>query len=333
MFQGVLPFIKFMKKFTCLILTLIYCIATLFIGCAAPNAVAVYAPDGAPALALSTVIKKDFENTEIHIISADKIGALVSGKDKKADVCILPINMASKLIGSGKDYKMLGSITHGNFYFLSKNEMTIDKENISLLIGKTIGVMQLANVPGLTLQSVLTEKGVAYTIIQDTSEKQRDKVNLMAINKIETARTDIDVFLIPSPQADAKAQTTDLRFVGSLGELYSDDGFPQAIIAVKTQLLEENLSFVNAFVKELENVESFLKEENKGEICALLHSKMESGLTPVFNENNLTSESIARSKIKFIDCSEAKASVKTFIEKLKAVSPDSVETFSEDFYY
>ena len=322
-----------MKKFTCLILTFILCLTTLFFSCATPNAVSIYAPDGAPALALSSVIKKDFENTEIHIVSADKIGALVSGKDKKADICILPINMASKLIGSGKEYKMLGTITHGNFYFLSKTEMVIDKENIGVLIGKTVGVMQLQNVPGLTFQSVLKENDIAYQIIQDTSEKEQDKVNLMAINKIETARTDIDVFLIPSPGADAKAQTTDLKFVGSLGELYSDFGFPQAIIVAKNTLIQENLSFVKAFIEQIENVENFLKEENNAEICTLLHGKMESGLTPVFNENNLTSESIARSKIKFIACKEAKAGVQTFIEKLKSINPNSVETFSEDFYY
>lgn len=322
-----------MKKFTCLILTVILSFATLFFGCSVPETISIYAPDGAPALALSSVIKKDFEDTEIHIVSADKIGALVSGKDKKADICILPINMASKLIGSGKEYKMLGTITHGNFYFLSKTEMIIDKENIGVLIGKTIGVLQLPNVPGLTFQIVLKESDIAYQIIQDTNEKEQDKVNLMAINKIETAREDIDVFLIPSPGADAKAQTTDLKFVGSLGELYSDFGFPQAIIAAKNTLIQENLPFVKAFIEQIKNVESFLKEENKAEICALLHGKMESGLTPVFNENNLTSESIARSKIKFIACKEAKASVQTFIEKLKSINPNSVETFSQDFYY
>ena len=322
-----------MKKFTCYILTFILSITTLFFSCATPNAVSIYAPDGAPALALSSVIKKDFENTEIHIVSADKIGALVSGKEKKADICILPINMASKLIASGKEYKMLGTITHGNFYFLSKTEMEIDKENIGVLIGKTVGVLQLQNVPGLTFQSILKESDIAYKIIQDASEKEQDKANLMAINKIETAREDIDVFLIPSPQADAKAQTTGLKFVGSLGELYGDFGFPQAIIVAKNSLLQENLPFVKAFVEQVENVESFLKEENKAEICALLHGKMESGLTPVFNENNLTSESIARSKIKFIDCKSGKESVQTFIEKLKSINPNSVETFSENFYY
>lgn len=322
-----------MKKLTCLILTFIISLTTLFFGCNHHSTISIYSPDGAPALALSTVMKKDFANTEINVVSADKIAGFVSGKDKKADICILPINLASKLIGSGEDYKMLGTITHGNFYFLSTNETVVDKENIANLIGKTIGVMQLTNVPGLTLQSVLTTNELAYTIIQDSSEKQKDKVNLMAINKIETARTDIDMFLIPSPQADAKAQTTNLQFVGSLGELYGDFGFPQAIIVAKNSLLEKNVTFVKEFISQVKNVETYLKEENKKEICSLLHSKMESGLTPVFHENNLTSESIARSKIKFIECKNSKETVKTFIQKLKAVNPNSVQEFSENFYY
>ena len=322
-----------MKKFTYLILTFLFCLATLFVGCSSPSTISIYAPDGAPALALSSVIKHNFENTEIHVVASDKIASFVSGDEKKADVCILPITAASKLIGNGNDYKMLGTITHGNFYFLSKTETTIDRENVQNLIGKTIGVMQLPNVPGLTLRSVLTDKEIPYTIIQDPSEKQQDKVNLMAINQIETARTDIDVFLIPSPAADAKAQTTDLRFIGSLGEMYSDDGFPQAIIVAKNELLEENLPFVKAFIKEVESIESYLKEENKGEICALLQSKRESGLTPVFNENNLTSASIERSKIKFVPCKNSKAQVQTFLEKLKALSPASAQVLSDDFFY
>lgn len=322
-----------MKKLTCLILTIFLCFSALFIGCGSPSTISIYTPDGAPALALSSVIKKNFENTEIQIVSSDKIASFVSGNEKQADLCILPINMASKLIGNGNDYKMLGTITHGNFYFLSKTQMTIDRESLQNLIGKTIGVMQLPNVPGLTLRSVFAEKEIPYTIIQDSGEKSQDKVNLMAINKIETARTDIDVFLIPSPAADAKAQTTDLRFVGSLGELYSDNGFPQAIIVAKNKILEENLPFVKTFIQEVENVENFLKEENKAEICTLLRSKMESGLTPVFNENNLTSDSIERSKIKFISCKNSKESVQTFLAKLKALAPDSVQALSDDFFY
>ena len=78
-----------MKKFISFILTFILSLATLFVGCNTPSLVSIYAPDGAPALALASVIKRNFENTEINIVSADKIASFVSGKEKKADICTL----------------------------------------------------------------------------------------------------------------------------------------------------------------------------------------------------------------------------------------------------
>ncbi|MBO5850924.1 MAG: hypothetical protein J6R29_01165 [Clostridia bacterium] len=321
-----------MKKITSIILTLIISIFMLT-ACSNSSNVTVYAPDGAPALALSSLIKSDVKNVKVSLTSADKISSVVTGKNKKADVCILPINLASKLIGNGNDYKMLGTITHGNFYFLSTNEISVTKQNASVLIGKTVGVMQLNNVPGLTLKYSLNALQVPFVTIQDGAQKQADKVNLMAINKIETARTDIDVFLIPSPQADLKVKTTNLKFVGDLGSLYSENGFPQAIIVAKNSVIDANLPIVKQIVDNIKTVNDFLKEENKQEICALVHSKLENGLTPVFNENNLTSESIENSKIKFISAKNSKESVDTFIKNLKSVEPASVLDFNENFFY
>ena len=236
-----------MKKLITIILTMLISASMLLMGCN-PNEVLIYAPDGAPALALVSVIDQDFKNTKINIVSADKIKSVVTGDDKKADICILPINMASKLIGSGDDYKMLGTITHGNFYFMSSSNIAVDSNNISVLLGKTIGVMQLQNVPGLTLRSVLKDNGLDYEIIEDTNDAYSNKVNLIAINKVETARTDIDLFLIPSPQADAKEQNTSLKFVGSLSELYGEFGFPQAIVVVKNSMLKRDLNLVKSFL-------------------------------------------------------------------------------------
>ena len=183
-----------MKKFTCLILIILLSIFSIPLACSDNSEINIYAPDGAPALALSLVIKSNLDNTNVNIVSSDKIASFVTGKEKKADICILPINMASKLIGSGDNYKMIATITHGNFYFLSMSEMQIDSENVNCLIGKTIGVMQLQNVPGLTLKSVLKDNNLEYATIQDISEKNQNKVNLMAISKVETARSDIDLF-------------------------------------------------------------------------------------------------------------------------------------------
>lgn len=322
-----------MKKLIVLFLTILLAFTSLVACNDNQDKISIYAPDGAPALALATVMKKGFTNAEINIVASDKISSVVTGSEKKADICILPINMASKLIGSGDDYKMLGTITHGNFYFLSSADISVTRDNLSVLVGKTIGVMQIQNVPGLTLKCSLEAQNVEYATIQDTSEKVANKVNLLGINKVETARDDIDLFLIPSPQADAKELSTSLKVVGSLSEIYGENGFPQAIIVVKNSVLDKNLAFVKDFVNELKNAKNYLKEENKAEILTLINSKIESGLTPVFNENNLTNTSIERSKIQFISAKNAKETADNFIQKLKNLQPDSVKEFSENFYY
>lgn len=131
--------------------------------------VAVYAPDGAPALALAKLMAEEntFSQTSLtyNIVAADTIGARVSGENPAADICILPVNAASKLLGSGAKYKMLGTVTNGNLYILSKDGETLTKDNLSLLKGKTVGVINLANVPGITLKIILNKYGIPYETV------------------------------------------------------------------------------------------------------------------------------------------------------------------------
>lgn len=322
-----------MKKFTLIILTILLSFCTLFSGCSRQSNISIYAPDGAPALALSSLINADLKGIDINVVASDKIASFITGENKKADVCILPINMASNLIGDGKDYSMIATITHGNFYFLSNSQTQITSQNLGELIGKTIGVLQLQNVPGLTFKHVLNSLGIDYITIQDAIEKQSDKVNLMAINKIETARDDIDVFLIPSPQADVITNATNLNLIGSLGSLYSEDGFPQAVIVVKNEVLQNNLSTIKQVVSHIKNVNDFLIDKNFAKICTLINSKLENGLTPVFNENTLTPSVIEHLQIKYVSTKNSQEDVSSFINNLKTIEPNSVKTFNSNFFY
>lgn len=125
----------------------------------------VYAPDGAPALSLVNAISQNNEHFTYNVVNSTTIQTYVAGNQPKADFCVLPVNAASKLLGSGETYQMLGTVTNGNLYFLStgSNEV-LTKDNLASLAGKTIGVVQLPNVPGLTLQVVLKQYGIEYTI-------------------------------------------------------------------------------------------------------------------------------------------------------------------------
>lgn len=126
--------------------------------------ISVYAPDGAPALGLAKLMKENaLSNTEYHIVNASTIQQFVSGNSPKADICVLPVNLAVKLLGNAQNYKLVGTLTHGNLYLLSKNNVQINADNLKNLKGKTVGVVNLAAVPGLTFKLILKSYGIEYT--------------------------------------------------------------------------------------------------------------------------------------------------------------------------
>lgn len=99
------------KTVFCIVAAGIACAATLSsVGCgeeSSPEMISVYAPDGAPALALANVIKEqgDNGNFSFHIVDSKIIAQQVSGTNPASDVCILPVNVAAKVLGDGQDRK------------------------------------------------------------------------------------------------------------------------------------------------------------------------------------------------------------------------------------
>lgn len=135
-----------------------------------PQTLSVYAPDGAPALALAGLmagaidVSGAAEAINYNIVNATTIKTYVTGESPAADICILPVNLAANLLGTGEKYSMLGTVTHGNLYILSaKTEEEITADNISSLRGKTVGVINLAEVPGLTLKLILNKYNIEYS--------------------------------------------------------------------------------------------------------------------------------------------------------------------------
>ena len=125
--------------------------------------ISVYAPDGAPAVGLAKLISENaLDNTEYHVVDPATVQALVGGAEPKADICVLPVNVAVKLLGNAKNYKLIGTLTHGNLYLLSKNSTEISVNNLEQLKGKTVGVVNLAQVPGLTFKLILKNYGIEF---------------------------------------------------------------------------------------------------------------------------------------------------------------------------
>ena len=128
--------------------------------------ITVYMPDGAPALALAKLMSEDSadDGVSYKVVAPSLIASKVTYKDESqnADLCVMPVTAASKLLGAGDRYKMVGVVTHGNLFLISKTGETLTAENMQSLKGKTIGVLNINEVPGLTFKAILNEYNIPF---------------------------------------------------------------------------------------------------------------------------------------------------------------------------
>ena len=304
----------------------------------------VYAPDGAPALALVNAIEDGSDAFEYHVVDSSTIQTYVTGEEPAADFCILPVNAASKILGTGTVYQMLGTVTNGNLFFLSaEDNEDLTQENLSTLVGKSVGVVQLPNVPGLTLQAVLNKYGIDYQIVGNDGEKAEDKVNLIAFDPANvTPAGGCDYYLCPEPAASTKIKGTasaakPFRMAGDLQELYGgEEGYPQAVLVAKKAVLEGDegdRSAVETMLSYMKESGTYLETVTPETVLSALDGVRTEGLSASFNANNLTSEVIANCSVRFTTASACKQRVNAFLEELIAVNESAAKAVSDAFFY
>lgn len=315
-------------------------------GAPEPPVYTVYAPDGAPALALANAIDKSTDGSfEFHIVASGTITAQVTGESPAADFCVLPVNAAAKLLGTGETYQMLGTVTNGNMYFLTTGDNAqLTTDSLDVLVGKTVGVVQLNNVPGLTFQTVLDANDLDYQILSSETTEAADKVNLQPIQDAASGVTPAggcDYYLCPEPAATTKINATassanPFRLAGSLQALYGDGtGYPQAVLVAKTSVIVDSYgaAMVGDMIEYMEGSAQFLTEADPSEVVALLADKYTQGMTPQLNADNLNSTVIANCSVRFTAAQACKERVNTFLAELIAISPDFTSAVSDAFYY
>lgn len=307
------------------------------------NAYTVYAPDGAPALSLCyamTQSEADGGTFDYHIVDSSAIKTFVTGRAPVADFAVLPVNLAS-ILDFGEEYQMLGTVTNGCMYFLTVGGEALTRENLSTLVGKTVGVVQLNNVPGLTLQAVLQANSLTYSIVGDDGAISEDAINLKAVD----AKTGVtpaggcDYYLCPEPAASAKVKGTQgkLKMAGDLQELYGEGGYPQAVLVAKKSVIEGDVSAVQKLVSYLEESKEYLKTAQASAIVSALSDKYPADYTPTFSEENLNSEVLENCSVWFTKSAICKENVNTFLKKLIAANANSqmpvAKVMPDSFFY
>jgi len=303
-----------------------------------PSSFTVVAPDGAPALSIAKLLYEDKEGDEANyeIVDSSKIQTYVTGENPSADACVLPVNLASKLLGQGDKYKMVGSSTHGNLYIISaKTSEQITKENISSLVGKTVGVVNLANVPGLIFKSVLSEFNVEYADVENDGAKAADKVNLVAVDGAGVVPSEeFDYFVVPEPAATTKVnKVAAFNFVGDLQALYGDgNGYVQAVMVVKTSYITDYTDYISDFLNSVEENYDWILSADSASVVDAVTNHLTEGMTPTFTAANLNAQVIKNCNLKFIYTVDCKNATEEIISKFISIKPASASAVSSAFY-
>ena len=302
--------------------------------------ITVYMPDGAPAIALAGAMHADDQDDGVcyKVVKADTIASVVSYENDgdNADICVMPVSTASQLLGNGEKYALAATLTHGNLYLISKTgETQYTADNLSTLVGKTVGVLQINAVPGLTLKATLKKHGVAYAEMKNTDEIKTDAVNLKAIADITAEDGTLDAYLVAEPAASVQVKKNGYTLVGDLQTLYGGEkGYPQAVAVVKKSLMETDSERVRTVLKQIENSCAWAQTASGEQIVAAVNAHMaDSSQTTSLKAPLLYAEVVGRCGIRFESAKDGKDDITAFLSGLKAVNENAVGTALDTFFW
>ncbi len=314
-----------MKKFIGFLLAFVSGFALFGCERTPENETTVYMPDGAPALAMAKCLAEDTDGDGVtySIVDTSKeMKTLLSkltnaNQEKNADFCVLPITAAAQLLGSGETYQMLGVVTQGNLYLLANSAQATPINGASDLVGKTVQVAKLSEVPGLTLKAVLNRQGLAWQVLEGEN-KAVDKVNLVS------ASLDADFELVAEPAVSKRVSAGKSVVVGDLQALYGqENGYPQAVLVGKRAFMDAYPKFTQEFLAKVQENEVWLKRASAETLFNAVISHYNDGHTPAFNLENLGAETIARCGVRFDGGESAKTRVETYLTEVGFALPST----------
>ena len=298
-------------------------------------------PDGAPALSMAKLMKDDMQfgnDVNYQVVAAADVKSFITGSGEKADIALVPVNLASLLLGQGSEYKMVASVTHGNLYLLSKNykdNLTVDNAS-EMLKGKTVAVVNIAAVPGLTAKATLNKLNIPF--VTEESAKNGDNVFL---RPVATGEQPADLLMqgvadyVIAPEPAVSKITTDhpaVAKVGALHELYGK--YPQAVMVVKSSLLESNAKLVEDIFDAMVENQTWIAG-NPADAATAVASKLTEGVTPTFNATSITESAVVGRGINVVSMNaEAIAEINGYIADIMPLGGETpvAKAFSENFF-
>ena len=250
--------------------------------------------------------------------------------NKTADIAIMPINMASKIIDNGASYKICATVTNGNLYIVGSEDIS----NLQGLIGSVVGVIGRSNVPDLNFRYLLTEAGIQY---EEGETAIEGKVVIRYFNDASTLlpmlkQNKLKFGLIPEPAVSKLlSMANNFNIELDIQDLWAGGSYPQAVMVVKTSLTSDK-DFVRSIINEMKTVESWVVENPSLAVNAI-NSHLIEGVTASL-QPTISSTAIANSNIKIYDTSSSEeiARMKSYLEKIRTIASSAIGDYTDDIF-
>jgi ABC-type nitrate/sulfonate/bicarbonate transport system substrate-binding protein len=220
---------------------------------------------------------------------------------------------------------------------ISTDETIYTAQNLSGLIGKKVGVLQLNNLPGFTFRAILDQYGVAWQILANEGGMAEDKVNLTPLADASAVdkTSDIDCYVLAEPAVSVQVKNKGFHVVGDLQALYNaENGYPQAVLVVKKAFLSEHGKWTKDFIEKVKTYASWLKTATGEQIVSAVSAHMEDeNMATSLKAPLLTAEVLTRCGVWYSSATESKAQVKGFLQAVMRVQANATAMPEDNFFW
>ncbi|MBD5131854.1 MAG: ABC transporter substrate-binding protein [Clostridiales bacterium] len=295
----------------------------------------IYMPDGAPAIALASLMDAGYSRAEFTVVNAETIGQRVS--TGAADMAIMPINAAATLYNKGVDIQILTVNTHGNLYIIGDGDG--DEFELGDLVGKKLGSIGQNAVPEYTLRILLDNLKIDYEV-SETAVSGKVAIRyakdgsalLPMINKGE-----VDYALIAEPAATNAMNKFNKKLLCDMQEQWQElfeSDYPQACLVAKKSFIESDGDYVEDFIKTLEKNDGWAAA-HPDETVEAIKAHMEEGTDPSLASLNATI--IKNCNIKTVRAEDCIEDCRAYFRLLTSLNTDIGTVLAElpddDIYY
>lgn len=295
------------------------------------DVIQIYMPDGAPALAMSKLMHDNNQfDMEVNytVLASSNIANTIL--NKTADVAILPVNAASKILGD--NYKIVATVTNGNLYVVGNKDIN----SLSDLRGEVVGVIGQGNVPDLNFRYLLSSNAVDYETSEEEIDEKvairyfADASNLLPLLK----QGHLNFGLLPEPAVSKLlSMATNFNIELNIQSLWEGGSYPQAVMVAKTSLIDDNTELIESIIDEMINGEEWIKS-NTLEAVTAVNNNIEEGVVPSL-QTTISSTAIENCNIKIYATKEEseKNRIKSYWEKIKTINASAIGNYSDNLFW